>query len=113
MSETTERLDQIETRIRDCQTYNFGMRNADKLAHEDAPYLLTLARKQAAALERVEALADSFDGLGSDASYHGTEAEMETWLSAANHLRAQQARSQQADRIGADHIRHDRDEEDA
>lgn len=27
-------------------------------------------------------------------------------------LRAQQARSQQADRIGADHIRHDRDEED-
>lgn len=41
-----------------------------------------------AVVERVEALADTFDGLGSHASYHGTEAEMETWLSAANHLRA-------------------------
>jgi hypothetical protein len=33
-------LDEIRARVRDCATYNFGMRNADKLAHEDAPRLL-------------------------------------------------------------------------
>ena len=33
-------LDDIEARIRDCSTYNFGMHNANKLAHEDAPRLV-------------------------------------------------------------------------
>ena len=33
-------LDDIRARVDDCATYNFGMRNADKLAHEDAPRLL-------------------------------------------------------------------------
>lgn len=33
-------LDAIRARIADCQTYNFGMRNADQLAHVDAPALL-------------------------------------------------------------------------
>lgn len=37
-------LDAIEARIRDCKTYNFGLWNADKLAHEDAPAMLTELR---------------------------------------------------------------------
>ena len=37
-------LDMIQARVTDCATYNFGMRNADKLAHEDAPSLLAAAR---------------------------------------------------------------------
>jgi hypothetical protein len=32
------------------------MRNADKLAHEDVPYLLAMVREQRAALDRVRAL---------------------------------------------------------
>lgn len=47
-------LDQIEARIRDCATYNFGTVNADKLAHEDAPALLARVRE----LEEVLAGAD-------------------------------------------------------
>jgi hypothetical protein len=47
-----ELLEQIEARIVDCRTYNFGMRNADKLAHEDAPLLL-------AAVKAVVHLADA------------------------------------------------------
>lgn len=50
-----EPLEAIERRITDCKTYKFGMRNADKLAHEDAPYLLALVREQQARIERVEA----------------------------------------------------------
>ena len=38
-------LDAIERRIQDCATYNFGMRAADRLAHEDAPALLAEARR--------------------------------------------------------------------
>ena len=34
-----EVLDGINTRLADCRSYNFGMRNADKLAHEDAARL--------------------------------------------------------------------------
>lgn len=38
MSEDTRaRLDEIKARADDCRSYNFGMRNADRLAHEDAP----------------------------------------------------------------------------
>ena len=44
-------LDGIQRRIADCETYNFGMRNADKLAKEDAPYLLAIVRKQQAAID--------------------------------------------------------------
>lgn len=51
-----EPLDQIQRRINDCQSYKFGMRNADKLAHEDAPYLLALVRELEARLGRVEAV---------------------------------------------------------
>lgn len=37
-------LDAIEARIRDCKTYNFGLWNADKLAHDDAPAMLNELR---------------------------------------------------------------------
>jgi hypothetical protein len=53
---TMSALPDIEARYRDCLTYNFGMRNADKLAHEDVRYLLAELRKAHEALERVEAL---------------------------------------------------------
>ena len=68
----------------------FGKLDAEFIAHArtDVPHLLALARKQHAALESVGKVADFFDGLGSDASYHGTEAEMEAWLAAANAIRA-------------------------
>ena len=56
-------LSAIEARRADCQTYNFGMRNADKLAHEDVPALLALVREQQAKLDRVEALADEADAI--------------------------------------------------
>ena len=46
-------LDEIEARITDCKSYKFGMRNADTLAHFDAPFLLALVRQQAAALGAV------------------------------------------------------------
>jgi hypothetical protein len=51
-----DQLADIEARRADCQTYNFGMRNADKLAHEDVPYLLVMVREQQAALERAKAI---------------------------------------------------------
>lgn len=56
---STPDLDAIQARITDCRTYNFGMRNADKLAHEDAPALLALARSQQAKIERVRELAEN------------------------------------------------------
>lgn len=46
-----DQLAEIEARRADCQTYNFGMRNADLLAKEDVPYLLALVREQAAKLD--------------------------------------------------------------
>ena len=57
-------LDAIECRIRDCSTYNFGLRNADRLAKEDAPALL-------AALKEARAgLADAWEsGLNSGINY--------------------------------------------
>ncbi|MDP9184885.1 MAG: hypothetical protein M3O29_04345 [Actinomycetota bacterium] len=60
MSEVSERLDEIAARAADCQTYNFGLCNAEQLAHNDVPYLLDLARKQAAALEAVTARLDDW-----------------------------------------------------
>jgi hypothetical protein len=48
-----DQLAEIEARRADCQTYNFGMRNADKLAHEDVPYLLAMVREQRAALDLI------------------------------------------------------------
>jgi hypothetical protein len=53
-------LDAIEARRADCQTYNFGMRNADKLAHEDVPALLAMVREQQATIERVATVADKW-----------------------------------------------------
>lgn len=32
-------LDEVDARVADCSTYNFGMRNADTVAHVDAPAL--------------------------------------------------------------------------
>ena len=57
-------LDAIEHRIRDCSTYTFGLRNADRLAKEDAPALL-------AALKEARAgLADAWEsGLNSGIGY--------------------------------------------
>ena len=63
MTGVFERLDAIEARAANCRTYNFGMRAADKLAHEDVWDLLDLARKQQAALDRAESLAKYLDGL--------------------------------------------------
>jgi hypothetical protein len=51
-----DQLAAIEARRADCQTYNFGMRNANKLAHEDVPALLAMVREQRAVIERVEAV---------------------------------------------------------
>ena len=51
MTGVSERLDAIEARAANCRTYNFGMRAADKLAHEDVWALLDLARKQQAAID--------------------------------------------------------------
>lgn len=53
MDDTTAALDAIGARVRGCATYNFGMRDANTLAHHDAPLLLGLARKQHSALEAV------------------------------------------------------------
>ncbi|WP_427017842.1 hypothetical protein ACQCSX_04305 [Pseudarthrobacter sp. P1] len=49
-------LDQIRARALDCRTYNFGMRAADKLAHDDAFRLL-------AAVDAVTALHQPFDAV--------------------------------------------------
>jgi hypothetical protein len=51
-------LGEIEARRADCQTYNFGMRNANKLAHEDVPALLAMVREQKARLAVVAELAN-------------------------------------------------------
>ena len=50
-------LDAIAHRIRDCSTYNFGLRNADRLAKEDAPALIA-ALKEAQAWLRPDGLPD-------------------------------------------------------
>ena len=57
VGEIEARLGEIGARIRACIPYNFGLRHADKLAHEDAPYLLAELRKAQEALGRVEAVA--------------------------------------------------------
>lgn len=54
---TPTRLEQIQARAEDCQTYKFGLRNADKLAHEDVPYLL-------AKLAAIRELADAHGKVG-------------------------------------------------
>lgn len=43
-------LEEIKKGVEACRTYNFGMRYADKLAHEDAPKLV-------AALEVIQYIA--------------------------------------------------------
>ena len=45
MLERTIDLQAIQARIENCASYNFGMRNADQLAHVDAPDLLIALRK--------------------------------------------------------------------
>lgn len=65
-------LDQIQRRINDCQTYKFGMLNADKLAHEDAPYLLALVQEQQARIERVEDLCNSWDRMATTSNTQDT-----------------------------------------
>lgn len=56
MTDVTTLLAGIKTRALDCSTYKFGMRNADKLAHDDVPRLV-------AAIEAVEDLAKYLDTL--------------------------------------------------
>ena len=60
-------LDAIEHRIRDCSTYNFGLRNADRLAKEDAPALIA-ALKEARA--RVAAAWDEGSVAGRNREHH-------------------------------------------
>lgn len=43
-------LEEINKRYQDCLTYNFGMSNANKLAHKDVLYLLTELMKAQNAL---------------------------------------------------------------
>ena len=73
-------LDAIAHRIRDCSTYNFGLRNADRLAKEDAPALL-------AALKEARAgLADAWDAgasAGAASMYHGLKATPNPYRSEA------------------------------
>ena len=71
-------LDEIEARIRDCKTYNFGMRNADTLAHFDAPLLLAVVREQVAKLEAVRAIERRLEG-----SMQGEDREIAEDLRAA------------------------------
>jgi len=51
-------LEVIAARQRNCRTYNFGMRDANSLAHHDVPHLLSLVSDQQAALDRVAELAN-------------------------------------------------------
>jgi len=57
--------DAIRKRIANCRTYNFGMRDADALAHEDAPAMLALLDAQPAgwAVDR-EALMEALHDVG-------------------------------------------------
>lgn len=53
---TSEDRAGIRARIENCRTYNFGMRDADRLAHEDADTLLAAlaaVEAQLAAIEKV------------------------------------------------------------
>ena len=53
---TSEDRAGIRARIDNCRTYNFGMRDADRLAHEDADILLAAlaaVEAQLAAIEKV------------------------------------------------------------
>ena len=53
---TSEDRAGIGARIDNCRTYNFGMRDADRLAHEDADILLAAlaaVEAQLAAIEKV------------------------------------------------------------
>jgi hypothetical protein len=82
-------LGEIEARRADCQTYNFGMRNADKLAKEDVPYLLALVREQAAKLDALEELASGWKPPRDDADLDDTQ----VWYSFAKHHAAQAIRN--------------------
>ena len=55
MASIRELLYPVYKRIQDCKTYNFGMQNADKLAHEDA-------RRMHDALIRISDMALDTDG---------------------------------------------------
>lgn len=46
-------LDAIRARIADCSTYNFGMRNANTLAKEDAPALVAEVERLQGIVDRV------------------------------------------------------------
>lgn len=47
-------LDAINARIADCSTYNFGMRNADVLAKQDAPALVNTLEQVTKILDEVQ-----------------------------------------------------------
>ena len=47
-------LDAIKARIADCSTYNFGMRNADLLAKQDAPALVNTLEQVTKILDEVQ-----------------------------------------------------------
>jgi len=85
-------LDEIEARIADCKTYKFGMRNADTLAHFDAPFLVAVVREQEAKLARVRALAEDWRykgefGWGAWQEGHGPDPEGYVLDSAASDIR--------------------------
>lgn len=48
-------LGEAQALIADCKTYNFGLRNADKLAHDVAPRLVEALAAQNAAMDRLKA----------------------------------------------------------
>ena len=83
MLERTIDLRAIQARIEDCASYNFGLRNADQLAHVDAPDLLNALRKVEAErdglLATVEAALDSSE-------VEGYEHDDWVWLNEANQI---------------------------
>jgi len=79
-------LPDIEARYRDCLTYNFGMRNADKLAHEDVPYILAELRKAREALASIHALTldpEHYDSRGPSNGYVSVD-DIRAAVAAAN-----------------------------
>jgi len=49
----------IRARIENCRTYNFGMRDADRLAHEDADTLLAALAAVEAQIAAIEKLLEN------------------------------------------------------
>lgn len=54
-------LDDIKRDIEACRTYNFGMTQANRLAHEDADKLVSVIEAVRAAVQSIGQTADAMD----------------------------------------------------